>query len=205
MLGLNHGKECSHVITADDKNLPAWICSTDPSHRHIFYSPSTGRDEGKQGHQVWWSLEESAASWATGNWKCTADALYMHPLPAPPAALTFVLRHAHTHSHVQAHRQRDGGKGPMNYGLVHQNISSELWKRHGINIWIRTCSVTKARQCGCSKIRNFLNIFRIEWTSFGENTHKIATPRACPFNWTVTMHCIQQHTFPSHVFFQHPR
>lgn len=114
-------EEGLNVIQLTFKNFTAWICSTDPSHCHViagksFSAPSSGKDEGKQGHRVWWSLEESAASWASGNWKCTADALYMHPLPAPPAALTFVLKHAHTHSHVQAHTQRDEGKG-----------SYELW------------------------------------------------------------------------------
>lgn len=88
------------------------------------------------------SLEVSAASWAMIHWKRTADALYMHPLPAS-------LQHqplysdTHIHLHMYRHTDRRMGGGFNELWIGASKHNNELWKRHGINIWMQICSVTK--------------------------------------------------------------
>lgn len=73
-------------------------------------------------HQQRFGLKDAVWSCLTGtaNWKCTGDALYMHPLLDSPATpphqthtLTFVRWHTHAYLFILAHK--DGGKCPINY------------------------------------------------------------------------------------------
>lgn len=92
---------------------------------------------------LWSSQEVSATSWALGNWKCTADALYMHPLPAP--SRTNLCTQTHTFT-CRSTQRKDGRKSFHELCIEASKHKQWVLQKCGMNMRIKL-----------TEIRSFLN------------------------------------------------